>query len=126
MGSEVRNFVVSTPAGTAIATPLTTSLAMPAREVEHIRVRIPPGPNGQLGWMLSMAGTPVIPTNAGGWIVGNDEIIDWDLTGQPNSGAWQLQSYNIGGNPHSVYITFTLNPIGARSSLPTSPLAIEA
>lgn len=106
--AEVRNFAVSVPAGTTIAAPLITPLAMPARTVTHVRVRVPPGPTGLVGWALGMTGVPVIPTNTGGWIVADDEVLEWDLIDQPDSGAWQLIAYNLGRNAHTLYVTFSL------------------
>lgn len=127
MPAEVRTFTVTTPAGTLVAAPLITALTMPARTVRHVRVRIPPGPNGQLGFALGMAGVPVIPTNVGQWIVGNDEVIEWDVDGAPNSGAWQLITYNLGANVHTLYVTFSLDLVQSRGApaLP-APLVIEA
>lgn len=117
MAVEVRAFQVTTPAGVAIATPQTTALAMPARIVQHLRVRVPPGPRGALGWALAMAGTPVIPVNVGQWIVGDDETLDWDLDGYPDSGAWQLLSYNVGKLPHTVYLTFSLGLVQGQTAV---------
>ena len=108
--TEVRTFTVSTPAGTAIATPLVTALAMPARIVERVRLRVPPGPLGNLGVALGLAGVQVIPWNVGEWLVMDDETLDWPLEGQPTSGAWQLRTYNVGKYPHLVYVTFLLRP----------------
>ena len=127
MAAEVRNFVVSVPASTAVATPQTTALTMPARIVEHIRVRIPPGPLGQVGWAIAMNGVPVIPTNTGGWIVGDDEVIEWDVRNQPSSGAWQLMAYNTGRNAHTLQITFSLGlPQEQAADQLSAPLVIEA
>lgn len=127
MAREVRQFQVTTPAGTAIAAPLVSALTFPTREVAHVRVRVPPGPRGSLGWRLAMAGTQVIPVNSGAWIIGDDETLDWDLDGLPNTGAWQLQSYNVGTLPHTVYITFSLNLVGPGAvALIAAPLSVTA
>lgn len=127
MAAEIRNFVVTIAAGTPIATPQVTALTMPARIVRHVRVRIPPGPLGSVGWALGAAGVPVIPWNAGGWIVGDDETLEWDVSGQIDSGAWQLIGYNLGLNAHSVYVTFSLDLPGA-DDLPVAlvPLNVTA
>lgn len=112
---EVRQFQVSTPPGTLASAPLITPLTLGVRDVTHVRVRVPPGPRGNLGWALAMAGTQVIPVNVGQWIIGDDETIEWDLAGYPNSGAWQLWTYNTGNWPHLVLLTFSLalvNPAG--------------
>lgn len=127
MAAEVRQFQVTTPANTPIATPLTTSLAMPVREVLHLRVRVPPGPRGNLGWSVGMAGVPVIPVNTGVWIVGDDEVLDWDLDSLPNSGAWQLFSYNLGKLPHTIYLTFSLGIVQKLApAMPMAPVVVTA
>jgi len=127
MASEVRNYEVTIPAGTLASAPLLTDLAMPPRTVTAVRVRIPPGPRGLVGWALAVAGTQVIPWNAGAWIVGDDEILDWPLANQIDSGAWQLSAYNTGIYDHAIYVTFSLEPVGSRGGLAlVAPLTITA
>lgn len=109
MAAEYRLFSVTVPALTPIATPQVTSLAMPARIVRAVRVRIPPGPSGLVGWALGAAGVRVIPYNAGAYMVGDDEVIDWPLEGQIDSGGWQLQAYNLGVYPHTLQVSFALD-----------------
>lgn len=127
MADELRAFTVSTPAGTAITAPQTTALTMPARYVTGVRIRVPPGPRGNLGFALAVAGTRIIPWAADQWLVADDEIIDENLSGQIESGAWQLSSYNTGIFAHVVYITFRLDLIrGAGRSDAFVPLSIVA
>ena len=87
MAVELRIFDVTTPAGTAKAAPLITSLAFPARIVERIQIVVPTGPNGQLGFQLTSGGQQVLPTNPGAFIVASGETVDLALTGQIQSGA---------------------------------------
>lgn len=129
MPSEVRSFAVSVPAGTPASAPQITPLAMPARIVREIRVRVPPGPRGEVGWALGAAGVPVLPWNAGAWIVADDESIDWPVAGQIESGAWELRAYNTGAFAHTIYVTFLLDVVaaaivGSSVSAPLSPAAI--
>jgi hypothetical protein len=112
MAREVRTFEVTVPAGTLEAAPFTAELSMPARIVRSVRVRIPPGPAGVMGWALGAAGERVLPWNPGAWIIGDNEAIEWPLEGQIESGAWQLQAYNTGVYDHSLYLTFLLEPLG--------------
>lgn len=111
MAAEVRSFQVTVPAGTAAASPQVTSLTMPSRIVRGVRVRIPPGPAGSVGWALGVSGQPILPWNAGAWIVADDEVIDWPLEGQPTTGAWELRAYNTGRWDHTLYLTFQLDPL---------------
>lgn len=111
MAREVRSFEVSVPAGTPKAAPQVTSLAMPARVVRSVRVRVPPGPGGTVGWALGSAGVRVLPWGPDQWIVADDEAIEWPLEGQISSGAWQLHAYNTGIYAHTLYATFLLDPV---------------
>lgn len=109
MAQEVRSFTVSIPAGTLSTAPQVTDLSMPARLVREVRVRIPPGPAGTVGFALAASGVAVVPWNAGQWLVGNDETIVLPLADQITSGAWQLRAYNVGVFAHTLYVTFLLD-----------------
>lgn len=113
------------PAGTALAAPVTFNMVMPPGIVDTIQVRIPPGPNGTMGFSIGAAGQPVIPVNAGQWIVASDQFFTWDLTHQIESGAWQMLGYNTGIYDHTVYIEFLSSLINDVPSTQTgTPLAI--
>lgn len=127
MADEIRSYAVTITAGTPIAAPQVTNLPMPARIPIRVRVRIPPGPSGVVGWAIGAAGVQVLPWNVGQWIVGNDEAIEWDLSGQISSGAWQLRAYNLGVYDHTLYVTFSLDlPQKVGSLGPSAPLVISA
>lgn len=113
MVRQVEHFEVTVAAGTAKTAPQVTDLSMPARLVRWVEVMIPPGPAGTVGFALGAAGARVIPTTEGAWIVGNDRVIRWDLEGQIESGAWQVQSYNLGVYDHTLYIDFGVDVPGA-------------
>lgn len=81
---------------------------MPPRTVLRVRVRIPPGPNGVMGFAIGSAGNPIIPTIKGTYIVASDEIYDWELPGQIDSGGWEAQMYNSGIFPHTIYVVFVV------------------
>jgi hypothetical protein len=123
---EVRNFSVTVPAGTQSSSPQVTALTMPARIVRKVRVRVPPGPAGLVGWALGAAGQRVLPWGAGEWIVADNEVIEWELEDQIESGAWQLQAYNTGVYDHTLYVTFLTDPPATRpgAGVLFSPLEI--
>ena len=106
MAREIQAFAVTIPAGTAQASPQVSDLAMPPRLVERIEVRVPPGPRGQLGFQIGMAGRQLLPYNAGQYVVTDDEALSWDLYDLPSSGAWQVIAYNTGAYPHTLYLRF--------------------
>lgn len=106
MAIETYEFQVTTPAGTAMASPITTAITMPVRAIRSIRWRVPSGPRGVMGFQLAMAGVPFLPRNTGQYIIANDETDTWVLDELPDSGAWQVISYNTGTYDHSVFLTF--------------------
>lgn len=122
MAFEVREFTVTVTAGTQIAAPQLTAMTMPARIVRKVRVRVPPGPNGNVGFALAAAGVPIVPYNTGAWIVADNEILEWELEGQITSGAWQLRAYNTGAYDHTLYVVFELD-IPQRSGIVVAPVA---
>lgn len=110
MAREVRQYAVTITAGTTQAAPSLTTLTMPARIVRKVRVRVPKGPSGLMGFALASGGVPVIPWGSGQWFVTDDEEIILELDGQITSGAWQLRGYNTGVYDHTVQLTFYLDP----------------
>lgn len=106
MADEARVYQVTIPAGTALASPLTVALPMPARTVESVSYHVPNGSQGLMGWQLAMGGVQVLPTAGITWIVGEALRGTFTLEGLPDSGAWQAIGYNLGGYPHSVWLTF--------------------
>lgn len=123
MAIEVRRFTVTTPAGTAQSTPLTTKLTIPPRRVDEVRFRIPPGPSGQLGFQLLMGGQVVIPFDATQWIIADDEVIAYPLDNFPTSGGWALLSYNGGSYDHSIWVTLLCALPGAPPPAVLQPLS---
>lgn len=114
---EVRSFVVTIPASTALASPLITDITMPAREVQWVTWRVPSGPAGLMGWRLTMSnGNPVIPVG-GGWIIADGNSATWNVYDQPDGGAWEVTGYNTDIYPHSVYLDFGLTPVSAPASI---------
>lgn len=123
MAAEVRQFNVLIPHGTTAANPLVTDCSFPVREVSGIRVRVPPGPRGEVGFKLGSGSVPIIPDNQGNWIITDDDTLQFDLTDQHNSGSWDLIAYNTGTYDHTLYITFLLDLVDAPGSnaIPTVP-----
>jgi hypothetical protein len=129
--TEEYAFQVTCPVATLITAPQVINLAMPVRTVLGVRVRVPPGPNGKMGFAIGAAGASIIPIVAGTWIVAADEIFDWSPPFSIDSGAWQARMYNQGGFPHTIYILFsckfpdspdvasTVQPVSVAAAAPT-------
>jgi hypothetical protein len=126
MAREVRKFSVATPPGTLQANPLVTNLNFPPREVRRIKVVVPPGPRGNLGWQIAQAGNQIFPTEPGAFFTADGEVIDWEVEGANNSGAWQLISYNTGVFAHAVEIRFFVDlPADPGALLGSQPLSMD-
>lgn len=93
------------PAGTLQANPLRTAITVPVRTLRRIDWRVPRGPMGNLGFLISMGGVPVLPLPTGTYVVADGETGSWVVDDQPDSGAWQVTAYNTGTYPHSVFLT---------------------
>lgn len=124
MAQEVQEFMVTVTAGTAIASPQVTQLALGIRIVDRIEVRIPPGPRGEVGFWLGSAGVQIIPKNLGTFIVANDEELGWDLQDFMTSGAWEVHIYNTGTYNHTLQFRFLLRYTAAGATAATAqPIA---
>lgn len=108
---EIYSFAVTIPAATARASPLVTSVGIPPRDVNQINITVPPGPSGLVGFQIGMVGVPVIPRNAGGFIVADGRIIEWPVKELADSGAWQVIGYNTDIYDHTIYVEFLVNLI---------------
>jgi len=109
---EIRSFAVTIPSGTLESAPYTEDIFFPARIVTGVHWKVPRGPSGLMGWRLTMSGGNAVIPAGGGWIITDDDSDTWPLTGQPDSGAWELTGYNLGSYDHTVYLTFLLDLVG--------------
>ena len=128
MAVEVRRFAVTVPAGTLQANPQVTSLAMPARIVRRVEIKVPPGPHGLVGFQLTSGGVPMIPINPGQFLTPDGETIGWDLDGFIDSGAWQITAYNTGAFNHTLELRFLCDPTATAAAAASSatPPIIDA
>ena len=125
MAREVRAFQVTVPAGTPQNAPQVFNLTMPPRVVRRITWTVPPGPRGNVGFQVGMAGTQLIPYNPGGFVVADGESEDWDLEELPSSGAWQVIAYNLGLYPHTLYFRFLVDLPGSTAQPLLAPIPTE-
>jgi hypothetical protein len=120
MAYELRAFAVTIPAGTAQATPQTTDMSFPARIVRQVDVRVPPGPNGEVGWHLANSGQQMWPFNVGQWLITDNEVVSIPMTGAIDSGSWQFVGYNTGNYPHTLDVRFYLDLPAAFTAPPAA------
>lgn len=119
----LQQYQVTVPAQTPIDDPQVTDLPVTQNTVVWVSWRVPPGPNGQMGFYLSMGGIQVVPAGTLNWVIANDEEQIVSLTNLPDSGAWQVTAYNLGAYAHSVTVRFAVTPVqvqAASSPYPTT------
>lgn len=120
MAHEIRAFSVTIPANTPKSANFTADMSFPARVVREIDIRVPPGPGGEVGFAIGSSGVPILPYQAGAFIVTDNEDINWPLEDQIDSGSWTLFGYNTGQFPHTLYVRFRLDQV--RRGAPSSPI----
>lgn len=80
-----------------------------------------------MGWALTIAGAPVIPRNAGAFIITDGRTQSWPLEDFPDQGQWQVTGYNTDIYDHAVYLDFLLilnsAPSGQPAQLPNAALS---
>lgn len=122
--TQVYEFDCLIPAGTLITAPVTVAMTMPNRRIIAIEIKVPPGPNGSMGFQIGASGRQIIPANLGSYIVTSDETLTWDQVDQIDSGAWQLFGYNNGSYPHTVYVRFVVDQTNV-ADVPSTPAPID-
>lgn len=125
MSDRIEQFEVTVPAGTAIASPQQTALSFQSARVDRLKVFVPPGPSGLVGFQIAHSGQPIIPRNPARFIVTDNEHVDMDLDNYPTGDAWSMFTYNIDVYDHVLYVTFHLTEFGAIEPVVITPLAIE-
>lgn len=123
MAQDVQSFDVRIVPGGSAAAPVLYSLTFAPRIVQQVEILIPDGVRGVVHFALAAAGTPIIPSNAGAYLSGNNEVIRWPLERYIDSGAWQLLAYNAGTFPHTLEIRFLLALV--QSQQPAAPLLLS-
>lgn len=122
MSREVRTFAVTIPVTTPTTAPHTEKLTLPPRVVTAIRVRVPPGPRGEMGFAVGQADKNLLPLGTTAWIVQDDWSTDFHLETTVDSGTWWVRGYNNGQYAHTVYVTLSLTLPGAKATPRTVPI----
>jgi len=126
MAADVQVFDVTVARGGTPALPQLFALPMPARRVTQVEIVMPAGVRSAVHWALGSAGVRVIPSNAGAYVTGDDEVVRWPLSGYWDSGSWQLQAYNTGGFPHTLQVRFLLDLISNTQQQPLAAIPAAA
>jgi hypothetical protein len=111
VSDNVLNFPVTIPAGTAIATPVTVQAPLGICDLVELRVVIPPGPAGLVGFVINGGGSQIFPIGRGTWFIFDDYVYDQAVSNQINSGQWSITAYNLDVFPHTLQFYFYTNDI---------------
>lgn len=126
MADQVQQFTCTVPINTPPTAPAVFNFNLGIFNVDQVDVKVPDGCNGVVGFRIATAGTQLIPFNVGAWAIFNDDYLTYPLTGQHDSGAWQLIAYNNGGYSHNLQVTFHLALLADTSSGVADPIASAA
>lgn len=111
MAQRIHSRAISTPSGTALTSPQSTSVAFQPGIVVGLEVFVPLGHNGLTGWAVSQANTQIIPETGDPFFVMDNDTVKWPLDGFLNSGDWEFLSYNTDIVTHTFYLRFLVNEI---------------
>jgi len=109
------NGATTTPHGTALATPLVTDIPLLTIQLHSVRVRMPPGPLGNLGFAFHNADAQIIPySTTPSYVIGDDEV--WEFVYAATVGVMlALWTYNTGSYDHELLYEIDYTPIAASS-----------
>jgi len=125
MAQDIQTFNVTIAAGVAKATPVLTTIELGVRRVVEVKVEVPPGPRGEVGFWLGSGGVQIVPKNMGTFIVTDNQHMSLAIDDFFDSGSWTVAMYNTGNYPHTYQFTFmSMFVIGVNG--PQSVAAIPA
>jgi hypothetical protein len=120
--SRVEVFEVVVPALTPKSQIFETQTNWNPGELVGVEVVIPDGPNYLAGIAIALAHQIILPRTSGGWIVGNDEKLEWSLVGYPNSGAWSVIGYNTDRYAHTFHVRYLISDFAMTGANPDDAL----
>lgn len=124
MARDIKSFSVTVPAGTgSLGTFAIFPINFEPRRVTGIEIMFPYGSRGAVGLAVGNSTTPLIPSNAGGYLTGDDTTLKYDLSGYVDSGNWTLFAWNIGSWPHTVQIRFICELVSEAPPARLTPLS---
>lgn len=99
-------FTLTIPPGFTPNAPAVVPVIFEDVRLDAVDIRVPPGPNGQVGFYITLTGTTIVPWGEGAqWIIANDEPLHFDVGTEANGGV-AIVCYNLGVWPHTLYFRF--------------------
>lgn len=104
-------FDVSTPPGTALATPQSTPIVLGDSLLSKVTIRVPAGHCGTTGIQVVFNGTVIVPwENDNTWLVADNEEIE-ALVGTEVDQQLTVNTYNTDIWQHTHYMRFEYTPM---------------
>lgn len=129
--NSIQSFAVTVPAGTLQANAVETFTTLDNAPVVKIELLIPSGHAGLTGIAFLLASGWAIPAAWGTYVIGDDDRLSWDMTGQLDSGAWSVSCFNTDIYPHTFYLRYfqldaylTTPEQAAAPALPPTPVLV--
>jgi hypothetical protein len=116
MADRYPAFLVTIPAQTPANAPVRRPVIFPAGTVVEIELRVPAGAAGLVGFALAQAGQQVIPENADGIYVADNEVLRFEVADTLRNGDWQVIGYNTDVYDHRLNVRFAVNNNAAPAS----------
>jgi hypothetical protein len=102
---------LTVPAGTPASAPVSSVVPVVLGVLKRITLEVPPGHAGLTGWMLVIAGTPVIPYGGNRWLVADGYTDSWELDQVVNPGQVMVMGYNTDIYQHTFYARVLLEDL---------------
>jgi|SRR5713101_15139 len=120
---------VMTPAGTAIAAPLTTAFPLEDAKLKRLAITIPDGHSGFTGIRILRGSQQIMPWSNNQYIVANNRTIPIDYDDEITSSGLGIVTYNTDIFDHTFYIEVVIEDLPltpANSSMATAGPVGEA
>ncbi len=128
-GSLATRYVVAnitTPAGTATNTPLTTAVPLGDLTLVSAHLRIPSGHCGLTGWRIDYSGSTIVPySNPPAYIIGDDDKLDFDVDYEVGN-TLNIVTYNLDVYAHTHYAVLKVHDLAQPEPPVFTPLTIVA
>lgn len=129
MSDRLEWYNVTIPKMTPQSAPVTVPCVFNEGDVVEIDVKVPAGPNGNVGFFIGAGGSQYVPRTAGAFIFPNDDYFTWPLANAISSGSWSVTGFNTDVFDHTIQVGFQVNETGTAhmsvvSLLPSSSSGI--
>lgn len=113
MASRYYTLTLLTPAGTAVATPLSTTWQLEDQTLASVEVDIPDGHNGLTGIRVIRSQQQVVPWGNNSFLVANNRLVTVPVNQELTEAKLVILTYNTGFYDHSFYLRATITDLAS-------------